>query len=98
MYPEKLSRVLMGYTTDSAGQRLMPKGGECDVTFDVIRLEHFAILFSYDMNPPDFDSLPNLKDPANMYIWDPYGQNLGIYPICVLHGPHIGFFAYIRPI
>ena len=38
------------------------------------------------------------KDPANMYIWDPYGQNLGIYPIWVLHGPHIGFFAHIRPI
>ena len=36
--------------------------------------------------------------PANMYIWDPYGQNLGIYPIRVLHGPHIGFFAHIRPI
>ena len=38
------------------------------------------------------------EDPANMYIWDPYGQNLGIYPIRVLHGPHIGFFAHIRPI
>ena len=36
--------------------------------------------------------------PANMYIWDPYGQNLGIYPIWVLHGPHIGFFTHIRPI
>ena len=40
--------------------------------------------------------------PANMYIWDPYGQNLGIYPIRVLHGPHIGFFCpyktYIGPI
>ena len=36
--------------------------------------------------------------PANMYIWDPYGQNLGICPIWVLHGPHIGFFAHIRPI
>ena len=36
--------------------------------------------------------------PANMYIWDPYGQILGIYPIWVLHGPHIGFFAHIRPI
>ena len=31
--------------------------------------------------------------PANMYICDPYGQNLGIYPIRVLHGPHIGFFC-----
>ena len=36
--------------------------------------------------------------PANMYIWEPYGQNLGIYPIRILHGPHIGFFAHIRPI
>ena len=40
--------------------------------------------------------------PANMYIWDPYGQNLGIYPIRVLHGPHIGFLCpyktYIGPI
>ena len=44
-----------------------------------------------------FDSL-NGPFPANMYIWDPYGQNLGIYPIRVLHGPHIGFFAHIRPI
>ena len=33
---------------------------------------------------------------ANMYIWDPYGQNLGIYRIRVLHGPHIGFFAHVR--
>ena len=30
-----------------------------------------------------------------MYIWDPYGQNLGIYPIRVLHGPHICFFAHM---
>ena len=29
--------------------------------------------------------------PANMYIWDPQGQNLGIYPIKVLHGLHVGF-------
>ena len=36
--------------------------------------------------------------PANMYMLAPYGQNLGIYPIQVLHGPHIGFFAHIRPI
>ena len=36
--------------------------------------------------------------PANIYIWDPYGQNLDIYPIRVLHGPHTGFFAHIRPI
>ena len=36
--------------------------------------------------------------PANMYIWDPYGQNLGIYPIRVLQGPHIGFFVHIKPI
>ena len=35
--------------------------------------------------------------PANMYIWDPYGQNLGIYPIWVLYGPHIGFIAHLRP-
>ena len=33
----------------------------------------------------------NSQFPANMYIWDPYGQNLGIYPIPVLHGSHIGF-------
>ena len=31
--------------------------------------------------------------PANMYMWAPYRQNLGIYPIQVLHGPHIGFFC-----
>ena len=36
--------------------------------------------------------------PANMYMLAPDGQNLGIYPIQVLHGPHIGFFAHIRPI
>ena len=30
-----------------------------------------------------------------MYICEPYGQILGINPIWVLHGPHIGFFARI---
>ena len=43
-------------------------------------------------------SYDQIDFPANMYIWDPYGQNLGIYPIRVLHGPHIGFFVHIRPI
>ena len=33
-----------------------------------------------------------------MYIWEPYEQILGIYPIQVLNGPYIGFFAHIRPI
>ena len=33
--------------------------------------------------------------PTNMYIWEPYEQILGIYPIRVLNGPYIGFFAHI---
>ena len=36
--------------------------------------------------------------PANMYIWDPYGQNLGIYPIRVLHGLFCLYKTYIGPI
>ena len=36
--------------------------------------------------------------PTNMYIWEPYEQILGIYPIRVQNGPYIGFFANIRPI
>ena len=46
---------------------------------------------------------PSTSPPYNVqstsdHMWAPYGQNLGIYPIQVLHGPHIGFFAHIRPI
>ena len=29
--------------------------------------------------------------PTNMYMWEPYEQILGIYPIRVLNGPHTGF-------
>ena len=36
-------------------------------------------------------SLSLSLSPANMYIWDPYGQNLGIYPIGVLHWPRTVF-------
>ena len=48
----------------------------------------------------DAESEPTspINHPANMYMLASYGQNLGIYPIQVLHGPHIGFFAHIRPI
>ena len=37
-------------------------------------------------------------DQQSMYIWEPYGQTLVIYPIRVLRGAHIGFFAHIGPI
>ena len=32
-----------------------------------------------------------------MYIWEPYEQILGIYPIRVLNGPYIGFLPILDP-
>ena len=81
------------------------EGRSFNVVIGVIQ-SAFLIPFTFRFNPSKYSpstethfscleihSVKAEKYPANMYICDPHGQNLGIYAIRVLHGPYIGFFC-----